>query len=77
MPLDVSHITSSQSVALLHPVITPPDILLPSRARSDVTSADTNIVLARHSHLIAHVDSTNAHLTSKNVILMMAEGAGL
>lgn len=29
-----------------------------------------------HSHLIAHVDSTNAYLTSKNVILMMVEGAG-
>lgn len=28
------------------------------------------------SHLIAHVDSANAYLTSKNVILMMVEGAG-
>lgn len=28
------------------------------------------------SHLIAHVDFANAYLTSKNVILMMVEGAG-
>lgn len=28
------------------------------------------------SLLIAHVDSANAYLTSKNVILMMVEGAG-
>lgn len=29
-----------------------------------------------YSLLIAHVDSANAYLTSKNVILMMVEGAG-
>lgn len=41
-----------------------------------VAPTDTDTFFLCYSLLIAHVDFANAYLTSKNVILMMVEGAG-
>ena len=75
-------------LTLTHPVITLLGILTQGGEKKKkkkkgsnhdcqtVAPTDTDTFFLCYSLLIAHVDSANAYLTSKNVILMMVEGAG-
>lgn len=69
-------------LTLTHPVITLLGILTQRKKKVPTTTVTRwlrrtpTLFFLCYSLLIAHVDFANAYLTSKNVILMMVEGAG-